>query len=44
MLDPQLLQRPADLGRLLAVDLAGFGGVEIMRATVGVEAHRQAVR
>jgi hypothetical protein len=43
MLDAQLRQRPADLGRTAAVDLAGLGGAEIMRAAVGVEAHRQAV-
>ena len=45
MLDPQLLQRAPDLGRMIAVDHpAGLGGVKIMRAAVGVEAHRQAVR
>jgi hypothetical protein len=31
MLDPRLLQRPANLGRLLAVDLAGLRRVEVMR-------------
>jgi hypothetical protein len=36
-----LRQRPADLGRTPAVDLAGLGSAEIMRAAVGVEAHRQ---
>jgi hypothetical protein len=43
MLDPQLLQRPADLGEMAAVDLAGLGGAEIMRAAIRIEAHRQAV-
>ncbi len=44
VLDPQLLERPADLGRMAAVDLAaGFGGVKVVRPAVGVEAHRQAV-
>ena len=43
MLDAQLRQRPADLGRTPAVDLAGLGSAEIMRAAVGVEAHRQTV-
>jgi hypothetical protein len=43
MLDAQLLERPSDLGRMAAVDLAaGFGRVKVMRPAVGVEAHRQA--
>jgi hypothetical protein len=41
-LDPERLKGPADLGRTAAVDLAGLGA-EIVRAAVGVEAHRQAV-
>src|SRR5271170_4533431 len=44
MLNPELLERPPHLGRMAAIDLAaGFGGVKVMRAAVGVEAHRQAV-
>src|ERR1700750_1855607 len=44
MLDAQLRQRPADLGRMAAIDLAaGFRGVKVMRPAIGVEAHRQAV-
>ena len=43
MLDAKLLERPPDLGRTAAVDLAGPGGAEIVRAAIGVEAHRQAV-
>jgi hypothetical protein len=42
MLDAELLERPTDLGRMIAVDLAGLGGAEIVRAAVSVEAHRQA--
>src|SRR5208337_2080944 len=42
MLDPELLERPADLRQMTAVDLAaGLGRQEVMRAAVGVEAHRQ---
>ena len=42
--DPQLLERPPDLGRMAAIDLAaGFGGVKVVRPAVGVEAHRQAM-
>ena len=44
VLDAQLLERPADLGRRAAIDLAAaFGGAEIMRPAIRVEAHRQAV-
>ena len=44
MLDPELLERSPDLGRMAAVDLAArLGGVEVMRPAVGVEAHRQAM-
>ena len=43
MLDPELLKGPPDLGEMAAVDLAGLGGAEVMRAAVGIEAHRQAV-
>jgi hypothetical protein len=43
MLDPELLKGPPDLGRTAAVDLAGLGRAEIVRAPIGVEAHRQAV-
>src|SRR3974390_2657361 len=43
MLDPKLLEGPADLGETAAVDLARLGGAEIMRAAIGIEAHRQAV-
>jgi hypothetical protein len=43
VLDPQLRQRPADLGETAAVDLARLGGAEIMRAAIRLEAHRQAV-
>jgi hypothetical protein len=34
MLEAQLSQRPTDLGRTVAVDLAGPGGAEILRAAV----------
>jgi hypothetical protein len=34
MLDAQLSQRPTDLGRTVAVDIAGPGGAEILRAAV----------
>ena len=44
MLDPELLERPPDLGRMAAIDrAAGFGGVKVVRPAIGVEAHRQAV-
>src|SRR5580704_19673205 len=43
MLDAQLLERPADLGRTAAIDLARLGGAEIVAAPVGVETHRQAL-
>jgi hypothetical protein len=44
MLDPELLERPANLGQAIAIDLAaGLGGEKVMAAAVGVEAHRQAV-
>jgi len=44
MLDPQLSQRPSDLGRMAGVDLAaGFRGVKVMRPSVRIEAHRQAM-
>jgi hypothetical protein len=43
MLDPELLERAPDLSGMAPVDLAGLGRVEVMRPTVGVEAHRQAV-
>src|SRR6202020_753485 len=43
LLDAQLRQRPPDLSRTAAVDCAGLGGAEIVRAAVCVEAHRQAV-
>src|SRR6202050_5057849 len=43
MFDPQLRQRPADLGRTAAIDLAGLGGAKVVRAAVRIEAHRQAV-
>ena len=44
MLDPELLEGPADLRQMVPVDLARLRGVEVMAAAVGVEAHRQAVR
>ncbi len=44
MLDSELLERPPDLGRMAAIDLAAsFRGVKVMRPAIGVEAHRQAV-
>jgi hypothetical protein len=43
MLDPQMLQRPADLRQMAPVDLAGLGRVEIMRPAIRIEAHRQAM-
>jgi hypothetical protein len=44
MLDPELPQRSADLGWLLAVErAAGLGGEKVVRTAVGVEAHRQPV-
>jgi hypothetical protein len=43
MFDPQLRQRPADLGRTAAIDRAGLGGAKVVRAAVRIEAHRQAV-
>jgi hypothetical protein len=43
MLDPELRERPPDLGRAAAVDLAGLGGAEIVAAPVRIEAHRQPV-
>jgi hypothetical protein len=43
MLDAQLSQRPADLGRTAAVDLAGLGRAEIVRTAIRIEAHRQAM-
>src|SRR5271166_1119677 len=44
VLDPELFERPPDLGQMGAVDLAaGLGGVKVVRPAVGVEAHRQAV-
>jgi hypothetical protein len=44
VLDAELGQRPADLGRVVLVDLgAGLGGVEVVRAPVGVERTRQAL-
>ena len=44
MLDAQLRQRPSDLGRMAAIDLAAsFRGVKVMRPAIGVEAHRQAM-
>ena len=44
MADPQLLQRPADLGEPGLGDLpAGLGRMEIMAAPVGVELDEQAV-
>ena len=43
MLDAELLERPADLRRMAAVDLPRIRCLEVMAATVGVEAHRQAV-
>ena len=44
VLDPELLERPPDLGRLAAIDLAaGLRGVKVMRAAIGIEAQRQAV-
>ena len=44
MLDAELLQSPADLGRM-SPDRSrrAFVGAEIMRAAVRIEAHRQAV-
>ena len=43
--DPELLERAPHLRGTVVVDLAALlGGVEIMRAAIGVEAHRQAVR
>lgn len=44
MSDPELSQRPANLGRVLFVDLATRSrGMEIMTAPVGVEAGKQAI-
>jgi hypothetical protein len=43
VLDTKLLEGSADLRQMAAVDLAGLGRAEIVRAAVGVEAHRQAV-
>ena len=44
VLDPQLLERPPDLGRMTAIDFAAcFWRVKVMRPAIGVEAHRQAV-
>jgi hypothetical protein len=43
MLHAQLLQSAPHLGEMVPVDLAGFRGAEIMRAPIGVEAHRQPV-
>ena len=43
VLDAQLLEGPADLGRTAAVDLAGPGCAEIVRTAIRIEAHRQAV-
>ena len=44
MLDPQPIERTADLGQALLVNRrAGRGGVEVMAAAVGVERARQAV-
>ena len=34
VLDAQLLERPADLGQMLTIDLAGLGRMEIMPAAV----------
>ena len=42
-LDAQLRQRPADLGRTAAVDLAGLGRAEIVRTAIRIEARRQAM-
>jgi hypothetical protein len=43
MLDAQLLERPANLGRMTPIDLAAsLRGVKVMRPAIGVEAHRQA--
>jgi hypothetical protein len=42
MLDPELLERSPDLGRLLAVDRPGLGGGEVMSAEIRIEAPRQA--
>ena len=45
MLDAQTLQRPPNLCRARAVDLAARNGrVKIMRAAIRVEAQRQTVR
>ena len=44
MLDAQLRERPADLGRMSRDrSRRRFGGAEIVRPAIGVEAHRQAV-
>jgi hypothetical protein len=40
MLDPELLERPPDLGRM-ARSISPALVVEIMRAAVGIEGHRQ---
>jgi hypothetical protein len=43
MLDAELLERPADLGRITPIDLRRqLSGVKIMRPAIGLEAHRQA--
>ena len=44
VLDAELRQGAPHLGRLLAVDRPGLGRIEVVRAAIGVEAHRQAVR
>ena len=44
VLDPQMRQRPADLGQLRGRDFAaGLGGVKVMAAAVGVEGAEQAM-
>ena len=44
MLDAELLERPADLGKTVRVDLAaGDRGLEVVAAAVGIERAEQAV-
>jgi hypothetical protein len=45
VLDPELGERPADLGELILGDLLpGLGRVEVVAAPVGVQRARQTVR